>query len=142
MFYQLLTNLTVLLHFAFLLFVVLGGFASHRYRRLTPLHLLAVAWGVYVEAMPGLRCPLTALENSFAVRAGGAGYEGGFIQHYLVPILYPEGLTPRLQLLIDRSFEDHMSVSNTSVPAFSISVSPSGTASASASIVRKKRSAS
>ena len=100
MVYHLLANLTILVHFAFLLFVVLGGFVSHRYRRLTPLHLLALAWGIYVEAMPGLRCPLTALENSFAVRAGGAGYEGGFIQHYLVPILYPEGLTPRSQLMI------------------------------------------
>ena len=70
MVYHLLANLTILVHFAFLLFVVLGGFVSHRYRRLTPLHLLALAWGIYVEAMPGLRCPLTALENSFAVRAG------------------------------------------------------------------------
>lgn len=97
MVYHLLTNLTVLVHFGFLLFVVLGGFASHRYRRVTPVHLLALAWGVYVEATPGLRCPLTALENAFAIRAGGAGYEGGFIQHYLTPILYPEGLTTELQ---------------------------------------------
>jgi hypothetical protein len=60
-------------------------------------HLLALAWGVYVSVMPGLVCPLTPLENAVAVRAGMAGYEGSFIEHYLVPIVYPEGLTPSAQ---------------------------------------------
>jgi hypothetical protein len=95
--YRLLTDLTVCIHFAFLLFVVGGGLVVWRYRWLLVPHLLAVGWGIYVEAMPGLRCPLTALENTLAVKAGAAGYSGSFIQHYLVPIIYPNGLTPSAQ---------------------------------------------
>jgi hypothetical protein len=95
--YRLLTDLTVCIHFAFLLFVVFGGLFVRRYRWLLAPHLLAAGWAVYVEAMPGLRCPLTALENALAVRAGAAGYSGTFIQHYLVPIIYPDGLTPLAQ---------------------------------------------
>ena len=97
MLYRVLTDLTIALHFAFLLFVVAGGFAVRRHRRLMLPHLLAVAWAVYVEATPGLICPLTGLENAFALRAGQAGYEGSFIEHYLVPIIYPDGLTTRIQ---------------------------------------------
>src|ERR671913_2318432 len=95
--FRLLTDATVILHFAFLAFVVGGGFLVRRYRWLMVPHLLAVAWGVYVEAMPGMVCPLTPLENHFARLAGTAGYEGGFIEHYLVPIIYPDGLTARTQ---------------------------------------------
>ena len=53
-----------------------------------------------MEATPGLLCPLTPLENYFAALAGRAGYEGGFIEHYLVPIIYPDGLTPAIQLCL------------------------------------------
>ena len=95
--YRLLTDLVVLLHFAFLLFVVGGGLLARRYRWLTAPHLLAAAWGVYVEAMPGFICPLTPLENALALRAGGAGYSGGFIEHYLIPVIYPDGLTRGVQ---------------------------------------------
>ena len=95
--YRLLTDLVVLLHFAFLLFVVGGGLLARRYRWLTAPHLLAAAWGVYVEAMPGVICPLTPLENALALRAGGAGYGGGFIEHYLIPVIYPDGLTRGVQ---------------------------------------------
>ena len=98
MVYRLLTDAVVVLHFAFLAFVVGGGFLARRYRWLIVPHLVAVAWGVYVEATPGLLCPLTPLENHFARLAGTAGYEGGFIEHYLVPIIYPDALTPRAQL--------------------------------------------
>ena len=97
MLYRLLTDLTVAVHFAFLIFVVAGGFLARRHRWLVVPHLLAAAWGVYVEATPGLICPLTPLENGFALRAGEAGYQGSFIEHYLVPIIYPEGLTPVAQ---------------------------------------------
>jgi Protein of Unknown function (DUF2784) len=96
MVYRLLTDLVVLVHFAFLLFVVGGGFLARRYRWLTIPHLLAAAWGVYVEVR-GLICPLTPLENLFAARAGDAGYHGGFIEHYLVPVIYPDGLTQQMQ---------------------------------------------
>ena len=97
MVYRLLTDLTVAVHFAFLIFVVAGGFVARRHRWLVIPHLLAAAWGVYVEAVPGLICPLTPMENAFALQAGEAGYQGSFIEHYLVPIIYPEGLTPAVQ---------------------------------------------
>jgi hypothetical protein len=93
MLYRVLADLTVAVHFAFLIFVVAGGLLARRHRWLVIPHLLAAAWGVYVEATPGLICPLTPLENVFALRAGEAGYQGSFIEHYLVPIIYPEGLT-------------------------------------------------
>ena len=95
--YRLLADLTVAFHFAFLIFVVGGAFLVRRYRWVAVPHLLCVAWGVYVEVM-GAICPLTPLENRFSRQAGRAGYEGSFIEHYLVPILYPDGLTPALQL--------------------------------------------
>ena len=100
MFYRILTDLTVAVHFAFLIFVVAGGFLARRHRWLAIPHLLAAGWGVYVEATPGLVCPLTPLENTFALRAGQAGYQGGFIEHYLVPIIYPEGLTRAAQWVL------------------------------------------
>jgi hypothetical protein len=97
MIYRLLTDLTVVAHFAFLVFVISGGLLGRRHRWVMVPHLLAAAWGVYVEATPGLVCPLTPLENHFAALAGRQGYEGSFIEHYLVPIIYPEGLTRNLQ---------------------------------------------
>ncbi len=97
MVYHLLTSLTVCLHFAFLGFVVLGGLLARRYRWIAVPHLLSAAWGIYVEAMPGLRCPLTVWENYFALRAGAAGYKTTFIEHYLLPIIYPDGLSPGAQ---------------------------------------------
>jgi len=99
-FYRILTDLTVAVHFAFLIFVVAGGFLARRHRWLAIPHLLAAGWGVYVEATPGLICPLTPLENTFALRAGQAGYQGSFIEHYLVPIIYPEGLTRAAQWVL------------------------------------------
>jgi uncharacterized protein DUF2784 len=97
MVYRLLADLTVAVHVLFVIFVVAGGFLARRYRWLIAPHLLAASWGVYVEAMPGLICPLTPLENAFAFRAGEAGYEGSLIEHYLVPVIYPEGLTRTAQ---------------------------------------------
>lgn len=98
MIYRWLTDLAVTAHFAFLVFVIAGGLGTRRHRWLAVPHLAAVAWAVYVEATPGLVCPLTPLENYFASRAGLAGYEGSFIEHYLVPFIYPDGLTPGWQL--------------------------------------------
>lgn len=100
MLYRLLTDLVVTLHFAFLLFLGGGGFLARRSRWIMAPHLVAAAWGVYVEAMPGLICPLTPIENALAMRAGGAGYSGGFIEHYLVPIIYPDGLTRAAQWML------------------------------------------
>jgi hypothetical protein len=96
--YRVLTELTVAVHFAFLIFVVAGGWLARRHRWIAIPHLVAAVWGVYVEAMPGVLCPLTPLENLFALRAGERGYRGGFIEHYLVPVIYPEGLTRNAQI--------------------------------------------
>jgi hypothetical protein len=97
MIWRVLADLTVALHFAFLLFVVGGGLLARRRLWLAVPHLLAAAWGVYVEATPGLVCPLTPLENALSERAGDAGYRGSFIEHYLVPVIYPEELTRKAQ---------------------------------------------
>lgn len=97
--YRVLADLTVVVHFGFLLFVVAGGFLARRRRWMAGPHLLAAAWGVYVEATGGV-CPLTPLENAFAIRAGEAGYQGSFIEHYLGAIVYPAGLTRSLQLAL------------------------------------------
>jgi hypothetical protein len=97
MVYRLLADVTVALHGAFIVFVVAGGLLARRHRWLVVPHLLAAVWGVYVEAMPGVVCPLTPLEIEFAHRAGEAGYQGGFIEHYLAALIYPEGLTRAAQ---------------------------------------------
>lgn len=95
----LLADAVLVLHLAFILFVVLGGFLVLRYPRLAWLHLPAVAWGALVE-FAGFTCPLTPLENWLRVRGGEGGYTGGFIQHYLVPLVYPGGLTRNAQVLL------------------------------------------
>ncbi len=97
--YPLLANLVLLLHLAFVLFVLLGGLFALRWRWMPWLHLPAAAWGAAVELL-GLPCPLTPLENQLRRAAGDAGYTGGFIEHYLLPLLYPAELTPEVQWLL------------------------------------------
>ena len=97
--YRLLADAVVLLHAAFVAFVVLGGFLAWRWRWLILLHVPCAVWGIVIEYR-GWICPLTPLENHFRTRAGLAGYEGGFIEHYLIPALYPAGLTPPKQILL------------------------------------------
>ncbi|MET1077930.1 MAG: DUF2784 domain-containing protein [Pseudomonas sp.] len=98
MFYRLAADSVVAFHLLFILFVLFGGVALLRWRWLVWLHLPAVAWGMAVEFLH-LYCPLTPLENRLRQAAGEAGYAGGFIEHYLIPLIYPSGLTPQLQLL-------------------------------------------
>ena len=97
--YSLLANSVVLVHGLFVLFVVLGGLAVLRWRRLAWLHLPAAVWGAFIELTGGV-CPLTHLEVWLRRRAGGLGYEGGFIEHYLVPLIYPPGLTRGWQIAL------------------------------------------
>ncbi len=97
LFFAILADLTLLLHLAFILFVLGGGLLAWRRPRLAPWHLAAAAWGAFV-ALTNRVCPLTPLENLFLARAGGAGYEGAFIDRYLAPVVYPEGLSPRAQV--------------------------------------------
>ncbi len=99
MIYRLLADLLVLIHLGFVLFVVLGALLVLRWPRLAWLHLPAVAWGAWIEAV-GWICPLTPLENALRHRAGEAGYRGGFIEHYLLGLLYPEGLTRDTQFVL------------------------------------------
>ncbi|MCY1516441.1 hypothetical protein D9M68_510710 [compost metagenome] len=97
MLYHLAASATLLLHLAFILFVMLGAFLLLRWPRLAWLHLPAAAWGAYIEFSHGI-CPLTPLENRLRRRAGAEGYAGGFIEHYLLPLIYPGNLTDGMQL--------------------------------------------
>ena len=87
---------TVLFHLSFILFVIFGGLAVARRPRLLPLHLACAAWGAYV-ALANRICPLTPLEKWFRRRAGQAGYDGGFLEHYMLAVIYPTGLTAATQ---------------------------------------------
>jgi uncharacterized protein DUF2784 len=86
-------------HLAFIAHVLVGGLLVLHHRMWAAFHLPAAAWGAFAE-LTGTLCPLTPLENSLRRSAGAAGYEGGFIEHYLIPLIYPAGLTPRAQLAI------------------------------------------
>lgn len=97
--YRALADFVVVIHVAFVAFVVFGGLLVLRHPRLAWLHLPAAAWGVMIE-FAGWVCPLTPLENAFRMRGGEAGYSGGFIEHYLLPVLYPVGLTRGIQLVL------------------------------------------
>ncbi|MFL5574007.1 MAG: DUF2784 domain-containing protein [Gemmatimonadaceae bacterium] len=99
MIYRILADLVLVLHLAFVIFVVAGaGLVIHR-PRLAWLHLPAVVWGVLIE-YAGWICPLTPLENSLRMRGGEAGYSGGFVEHYLLATLYPTGLTRTTQVAL------------------------------------------
>ena len=89
----------VLAHLAFIAFVLGGGLLVWRWPRLAWLHLPALAWGVAVQWL-ALICPLTPLENMLRRAAGSGGYRGGFVEHYLMPLLYPAGLTVDVQWLL------------------------------------------
>ncbi|HEX5576107.1 MAG TPA: DUF2784 domain-containing protein, partial [Gemmatimonadales bacterium] len=92
-----MADLVVLIHFAFVLFVVFGGLLVLQWPRVMYLHLPAALWGAFIELAGGI-CPLTPLENSLRRSAGLAGYEGGFVEHYILPVLYPAGLTRGVQI--------------------------------------------
>ena len=99
MIYQLLATTVVLTHVAFVLFVILGGLLVPRWPRIVWVHVPAAMWGVILEVVD-LGCPLTPVENWLRAKAGDAGYAGGFIDHYLLPVLYPAPLTRTVQLAL------------------------------------------
>lgn len=86
-----LADFVVMLHLAFVLFVIFGGLLCFKWPRMAWLHLPALVWGVLVEVNHWI-CPLTPLENDLRRRAGESGYTGGFVEHYVLPVLYPPGL--------------------------------------------------
>jgi len=97
--YRALADLVLALHLVFVLFVVLGGLLVVRWPRAAWLHIPAAIWGVLIE-YTGWICPLTPLENSLRTQGGAAGYNGGFIEHYIQPLLYPAGLTRSTQVVL------------------------------------------
>lgn len=99
MLHRLLADAVLLVHAAFVAFVVLGGLWVLFRPKLAWLHLPAVAWGAGIEIFGGV-CPLTPLENQLRRLAGEQGFHGGFVEHYLLAALYPEGLTRAVQLAL------------------------------------------
>jgi hypothetical protein len=94
---RLLANIVVLVHLAFVAFVVVGGILVLRWRRAAWVHVPAALWGAAI-ALGGWICPLTPLENWLREQGGGAGYSTGFIEHYVMPVLYPVALTREVQI--------------------------------------------
>src|SRR5437667_2733305 len=99
MLYRRLADGVVLIHAAFVIFVVAGGFLAIRWRQLVWFHIPAALWGALIE-FSGWICPLTPLENLLRQRAGEAGYSGGFVEHYVLHTLYPTTLTPATQWIL------------------------------------------
>ena len=97
--YQLLADLTLTLHLLFIVFALFGGLLCLHRKAWACLHLPALAWGIWVE-WAGDLCPLTPLENHFRQLANQSGYQGGFIEHYLLPLIYPPGLTREVQWVL------------------------------------------
>jgi hypothetical protein len=97
--YRFLADLVLVLHLAFVLFVALGGLLVLRWRRAAWVHLPAAAWGAVVM-FTGWICPLTPFEKELRGWGGEAGYQGGFVEHYVVSLLYPAGLTRGIQVAI------------------------------------------
>ena len=97
--YRIAADLVVLTHFTFVLFVVFGALLALRWPRAIFLHLPTAVWGALIE-FQGWICPLTPLENRLRGLGGQAGYAGGFIEHYIMPLLYPAGLTRTVQLIL------------------------------------------
>lgn len=99
MLYSWLADLIVLLHLGFVLFVVFGGLFVYRWPHVIWWHLPAAIWGAAVE-FGGWLCPLTPLEIWLHAKAGNEGYQGDFIEHYIMPIVYPADLTRTTQIAL------------------------------------------
>ena len=97
--YLFLANALVVFHFCFVLYVMSGGLLVIWRKRFALLHIPAVMWGVIVETT-GWLCPLTPLENHWRSAGGGVPYEGGFVEHYIMPVLYPHDITRDFQITL------------------------------------------
>ena len=95
--YEIGADLTLIAHFAFIIFVVFGALLFIVSTKIIYLHVPALIWGIYIEITHSV-CPLTYLENWFLQKANLSTYSEGFIQNYLVPIVYPTNLTKDLQI--------------------------------------------
>ena len=99
MIYRIAADFVLVTHFAFIVLVVAGGLVVFRYAWFAWIHIPAASWGAFVE-LTGRICPLTTLENVLRIRAGQEGYVDSFIDHYIVPVIYPAGLTRHVQLML------------------------------------------
>ena len=97
--YPLLADLVLIVHLAFVVFVLCGGLLVLRWRWIAWLHMPAIAWGAFVE-FSGWICPLTPLENWLRAQAGQTGYRSDFVAYHLLPVLYPDDLTRDVQLML------------------------------------------
>ena len=97
--YELLANLTLVIHLIFILFVVFGGLFFFIFSKIIYIHFPALIWGIYIE-LTGSICPLTHLENWFLNKGELSTYSSSFIQNYLLPIIYPQNLTSRIQIYL------------------------------------------
>lgn len=97
--YRLLADLLVIGHVAFILFAVFGAALTFSRPKIIWLHVPAVIWAALIE-FAGWVCPLTPLENRLRMMGGEAGYSGGFVEHYILPVLYPGMLTRKIQVLL------------------------------------------
>jgi len=97
--YLLAADIVLLLHLAFILFAVLGAVMAVWWNRIPLLHVPVAGWAIFVE-LTGRICPLTLLENYLRIKAGQSGYAESFIEHYLLAIIYPAGLTREIQFVL------------------------------------------
>ncbi|MEJ2033742.1 MAG: DUF2784 domain-containing protein [Deltaproteobacteria bacterium] len=97
--FRLLAGFILVLHLVFILFVVFGALFVLRWPRLAIVHLPTALWGTAVE-LGGWICPLTPLENYFRQKSGAAGYRTGFVEHYILQLVYPNGLTREMQIFL------------------------------------------
>ena len=97
--YRLAADAVLLLHLAFIAFVMLGALLALRWHWMALIHIPAAAWGFFIELTGGI-CPLTAFENDFRRLAGASGYTDSFVEHYLLKVIYPDGLTSAMQVAL------------------------------------------
>jgi hypothetical protein len=97
--YGFLAGVVMILHFCFILLVVCGGLLAIRWKKMALVHLPAVIWAIFLELRPGTLCPLTPLEQALRRRAGEITYTGGFIDHYVGPLIYPDMTSHDQQLI-------------------------------------------
>ncbi|MBC8484612.1 MAG: DUF2784 domain-containing protein [Bacteroidetes bacterium] len=99
MVYQIAADLVAVFHFTFILFVVSGGFLAIRWHKVSWFHIPTAVWGALIE-FAGWGCPLTPLENKLRLAGGDSGFAGGFIEEYLLPVIYPAGMTRSVQIAL------------------------------------------
>lgn len=97
--YNFLADIVVFIHLLFILYVLLGGLLVLKWKWMVSLHIPAAIWGALIEFM-GWICPLTPLENHLRRQGGESGYSGDFVEQYIIPLIYPGGLTREIQIIL------------------------------------------